>query len=1278
MEEHAESSPSGPTTPVRNVSMDKAISDLSPKSPSPSSPSNNNTNATSESQPDVSELIKTAGSPEAAIQYLLKDKQSTLQQNNQLWRLVDKQRVMIIGLNTDLEAALKDKARYRRKLKELMANPAVLRAVGLEESEGAEQGTVAGLSSVRNSSTLTPDSPVERENPTGSPGDVALAPYPITPPADRPQQSPTALQDMINPVRTMPKSEDHAVGKYSHTAEEQKAERDHKEKYESKERQLPYNATLPPSRMLPSEPPKAPPPMPPPDVVARRASHLATSMAINQSQKLGNFPAPPRKAPPTPLQLNRESKEVSKQQDAPKQAPKAALVSRDVDVHSDSDYDDVLEVNDITHGDRGRRRTRQEHSKERDLVSLKGQHDITIAEQRNTDTDDTSLDDAPVHQTLHVPSEKERGAVLVPPPMASPGLPASPRPMASFIKNDPVSPPSSAPIDDDLTPRPSKANMRPAPASLIPASSTATSIDSTQFVQPSPAAQRAVGHQSHSHKDSTDSRASPVERTKIFRGLMMDEFPNLLLPPNALESVDIRVASSRMKPSRASLLSLTQLEEDPVFTLAIISRIDEGELWRVEKDSASLMKLDQRMKQCPSFTAKTPDRSLFSGHSPAKLDARRHALSEYLADLLTCPLDMDTTIELCKYLSTNTLPPNADETGAVAKKSQELNESSAAGDNGPKRSGYLTKKGKNFGGWKTRFFVLDGPHLRYYETPGGPHLGTIKLQQSQIGRQTVAEHSPTRDADDAEGQYRHAFLIGEPKKKNSYSLMKHVLCAESDRERDLWVNDLLYWTEHKEVDEIVKPDLSKVGIHDRPIFADDPSYKRKKAVLQKVNPVLADEDAGSQPVSPVVGELGSAPALAAPEVQAPQSIVISGPKDAHVISDAALWGNKATVMPVSLPVPEEKKQKKRSFFGFGSKAAVRSSSDGQDSNYAGSDSGSVVNSQGVPSHIPGVFGIPLIDAVRFHPPTDVHTPLPCVVFRCVQYLEARNAIHEEGIFRLSGSNVVIRQIRDRFNNEGDIDLLNDDNFYDIHAIASLLKLYLRELPSTILTRELHMRFLSVSELSTNDEKLQLLANLSSQLPLVNLTLLQYLVVFLIKIINNQDINKMNVRNVGIVFSPTLNIPAPVFGMFLQNFEAIFGIKPEDYEPPLAGADGDRNSQLEDPHHIFAPPSRPSTSSENASPHSLQQRLEKHQHDRMRTTPTPPMGPPRAPWEHHPSQLAPSQSAYAIGGKTPAYEMEYGMPNSMSVYGRPAMDTQKQRGSGSGSSSGNVPAYDQRF
>jgi RalA-binding protein 1 len=60
------------------------------------------------------------------------------------------------------------------------------------------------------------------------------------------------------------------------------------------------------------------------------------------------------------------------------------------------------------------------------------------------------------------------------------------------------------------------------------------------------------------------------------------------------------------------------------------------------------------------------------------------------------------------------------------------------------------------------------------------------------------------------------------------------------------------------------------------------------------------------------------------------------------------------------------------------------------------------------------------------------------------------------------------------------------------------------------------------------------------LPKPNLSLLRALSLFLIEIVNNSDVNKMTVRNVGIVFAPTLNIPAPVFSMFLTDFDSIFG------------------------------------------------------------------------------------------------------------------------------------------
>ena len=47
-----------------------------------------------------------------------------------------------------------------------------------------------------------------------------------------------------------------------------------------------------------------------------------------------------------------------------------------------------------------------------------------------------------------------------------------------------------------------------------------------------------------------------------------------------------------------------------------------------------------------------------------------------------------------------------------------------------------------------------------------------------------------------------------------------------------------------------------------------------------------------------------------------------------------------------------------------------------------------------------------------------------------------------------------------------MDLLASDEYWDPHAIAGLLKTFLRELPASILTRDLHLRFLSVIGVSS--------------------------------------------------------------------------------------------------------------------------------------------------------------------------------------------------------------------
>ncbi|KAK8140480.1 hypothetical protein PG984_000546 [Apiospora sp. TS-2023a] len=1184
--------------PPRTASMDSSASAMSSKISTDSLPG----------AAEVANLIKTAGSPEALIQYLLKEKQSQSQQNAQLWRLVDKQRAMILGLNKDLERALKDKEKYRKKMKEVMAASNATYETAAPSSTSSKAPTIPRLdvnaAPVQEADVPASPSNLDSDSVKHSPIDMAMAPYPITPPADQMSNGPTsAVGDLLNPSHAMPKPQEHALGNFDHEEEDRVADAaDAAKRIADESQEIPLSVGLPPARSPPSDPPSMPPPAP---------------------------PVKSTKPPPAPLALRMENKPP-------------VSISPEGENDTDSDFDSLLEVDElpIPTEKRGRRRTREEDDRVRELLALQEAERRSLSKKSKKG----SQKGTPKEAEFELPTTNSPGE-LVPPshapaslagvlngddqknyltaPLPSPGLPASPRPMGNV-----QSPPQSGGHLSPRAPRqpiPLPPNAPGSPMSISPGSVPAPLSVSKLRIEPI-------------QTSPTPALDSPTERTKVYKGFTTEEYPDLLLPPNALPSITVKVASSRMKPSRASLISLTQLEEDPVFTLAVYLRSEGGELWRCEKDIASLGKLDQRLKTCQAFTGRTPDRSLFTGHAPAKLDARRIALNMYLEEALNTPLDTPTAVELCKYLSTNILPPNSDDTGSVAEVKVDTSTQKTGAGGRPFKTGYLTKRGKNFGGWKARFFVLDGPLLKYYETPGGAHLGTIKLQNAQIGKQQ-SQQQQNQDGSPASGpnneeldnQYRHAFLVLEPKKKDSTSHVKHVLCAESDSERDQWVDTLLRWIDYRDPEEASHTDRRGSA---------STNGKKSRSSAHKPQAVRTSSQDGLIGISYEGTKQADAPpdsarrrTTATPDSQeriAPPGRAMPAPRE--MPSKASLTAPGPTL--------EEKKMRKRSFFGFGPKQ--RSSTDDQDSLF-GSSAGSSM--QGMEPRISQhqVFGSSLGDAVRFSGPVDVNVPLPSVVFRCIQYLDSKNAVLEEGIFRLSGSNVVIKGLRERFNVEGDVNLVTDETYYDIHAVASLLKLYLRELPTTILTRDLHLQFLSVTEMTSHPEKIAALAELVQHLPQANGTLLRYLIAFLIKIINNSDVNKMTVRNVGIVFSPTLNIPAPVFALLLQNYEGIFGMNPEEYELPSPASESDARS-------IDLQPRRPSNGTGVASsPHRRVGDMQQQQ-QQQRSTPTPPPGRPQAPPAPRPNMYDPSYLAQQTGAHLynstarPAYEgTGYGLP-----------------------------------
>lgn len=71
----------------------------------------------------------------------------------------------------------------------------------------------------------------------------------------------------------------------------------------------------------------------------------------------------------------------------------------------------------------------------------------------------------------------------------------------------------------------------------------------------------------------------------------------------------------------------------------------------------------------------------------------------------------------------------------------------------------------------------------------------------------------------------------------------------------------------------------------------------------------------------------------------------------------------------------------------------------------------------------------------------------------------------------------------------------------------------------------------------------------SELPPPNYALLRALTAHLILIVKNSATNKMTLRNIGIVFSPTLGIPAGIFSELVSHFGAIFDAEAEEPESP---------------------------------------------------------------------------------------------------------------------------------
>uniref|UniRef100_A0A8C9FUG7 Rac GTPase activating protein 1 n=1 Tax=Pavo cristatus TaxID=9049 RepID=A0A8C9FUG7_PAVCR len=130
----------------------------------------------------------------------------------------------------------------------------------------------------------------------------------------------------------------------------------------------------------------------------------------------------------------------------------------------------------------------------------------------------------------------------------------------------------------------------------------------------------------------------------------------------------------------------------------------------------------------------------------------------------------------------------------------------------------------------------------------------------------------------------------------------------------------------------------------------------------------------------------------------------------------------------------------------------------------------------------------LMDFVPSAPPM-----IPSIIVHCVNEIEQRG-LHEKGLYRVSGCDKTVRELKEKFLRSKNIPLLS--NVDDIHAICSLLKDFLRNLKEPLLTFRLNKTFMEAAEILDEDNSVAAMYQAVGELPRANRDTLAFLMVHL--------------------------------------------------------------------------------------------------------------------------------------------------------------------------------------
>ncbi|KAJ8245943.1 hypothetical protein GJAV_G00261960 [Gymnothorax javanicus] len=164
---------------------------------------------------------------------------------------------------------------------------------------------------------------------------------------------------------------------------------------------------------------------------------------------------------------------------------------------------------------------------------------------------------------------------------------------------------------------------------------------------------------------------------------------------------------------------------------------------------------------------------------------------------------------------------------------------------------------------------------------------------------------------------------------------------------------------------------------------------------------------------------------------------------------------------------------------------------------------------------PKAFGVRLEDCQ----PAINNKFIPLIVEICCGLVEDMG-LEYTGIYRVPGNNAVVSSLQDQLNKGIDINP-TEEKWQDLNVISSLLKSFFRKLPEPLFTDDKYNDFIDANRMEDTRDRLKTMKKLIHDLPDHYYHTLKFLVGHLKKVADNAEKNKMEPRNLALVFGPTL-------------------------------------------------------------------------------------------------------------------------------------------------------------